>query len=219
MRVTKAKAAENRAALVAAAFELIQQHGFDGAGVAEISAKAGLTQGAFYSQFPSKADLAAEACRKAHADNIARWEAQRGTTDDDVRGYLELYLSECHLQDAGAGCSMAAYAGEICRQEQPVQEGFAAGVERMIGLMEEALSRRLPPAEARSRAVLLIAGMSGSLTMARATYSTNPELAKEFLASALSGLHQFAMSPQSCAPSTTGKREADHVTVRKPETV
>ena len=54
LKVTKAKAAENRAALVQAAGSLFRERGIDGVGVAEISKKAGLTHGALYAQFPSK---------------------------------------------------------------------------------------------------------------------------------------------------------------------
>src|ERR1700686_1557683 len=61
MKVTKEKAAENRAALVQAAGRLFRERGIDGVGVAEISKKAGLTHGALYAQFPSKEALAAEA--------------------------------------------------------------------------------------------------------------------------------------------------------------
>src|SRR3989454_1676257 len=61
LKVTKEKAAENRAALVQAAGRLFRERGIDGVGVAEISKKAGLTHGALYAQFPSKEALAAEA--------------------------------------------------------------------------------------------------------------------------------------------------------------
>ena len=58
LKVSKEKAAENRAALVQAAGILIRERGIDGVGVAEISQKAGLTHGALYAQFPSKDALA-----------------------------------------------------------------------------------------------------------------------------------------------------------------
>ena len=61
MKVTKEKAAQNRATLVQAAGRLFRERGIDGVGVAEICQAAGLTHGALYAQFPSKGALAAEA--------------------------------------------------------------------------------------------------------------------------------------------------------------
>ncbi len=87
MKVTKAKSAEHRAALIAAGSKLFQERGFDGAGITEISATAGLTQGALYNQFPSKSALAAAACRKSHDDGMEQWLARRGTTENDVAAY------------------------------------------------------------------------------------------------------------------------------------
>src|SRR6202023_4155843 len=71
LKVTKEKAAENRAALVQAAGRLFRERGIDGVGVAEISKKAGLTHGALYAQFPSKEALAAEAFAAASQEG---WE-------------------------------------------------------------------------------------------------------------------------------------------------
>ncbi|HYZ23871.1 MAG TPA: helix-turn-helix domain-containing protein, partial [Rhodopila sp.] len=54
MKVSGTKVAENRAALIATAKRMLRERGFGGAGVAEISRAAGLTQGALYGQFKSK---------------------------------------------------------------------------------------------------------------------------------------------------------------------
>ncbi len=54
LKVTKEKAAENRAALVQAAGRLFRERGIDGVGVAEISKKAGLTHGALYNMALSR---------------------------------------------------------------------------------------------------------------------------------------------------------------------
>ena len=54
MRVSKQAAAENRQRILDAAAEMFREHGIDGAGVDAITEAAGLTHGAFYSQFGSK---------------------------------------------------------------------------------------------------------------------------------------------------------------------
>jgi AcrR family transcriptional regulator len=51
------KRARTRAALVAAALEVVAAKGFAGASLDEIAARAGMTKGAIYSNFSSKAEL------------------------------------------------------------------------------------------------------------------------------------------------------------------
>ena len=84
MKVSGKKVAEHRAALVATARRLLQERGFNGAGVAEISREAGLTQGALYGQFGSKNDLAKEVACKAFADGAANWRELREVMPDPL---------------------------------------------------------------------------------------------------------------------------------------
>ena len=65
MRVSRVQAAENRQAVIDVASRLYREHGFDGIGLKDLMKGAGLTQGAFYKQFASKEDLAAQASRRA----------------------------------------------------------------------------------------------------------------------------------------------------------
>lgn len=195
MKVSKEAAARNRASLLKAGVRLIQERGFDGASVAEISKEAGLTEGAFYSQFPSKSALAAEACRLGQSERYAAMKAVHGTTEDDLKAYLDLYLSTAHQNAIGGGCPMAAYAAEICRQDAAVQTPFAEGFHWVVDLIETALADHTRPKAARERALLIVSAMIGSLTMARAVRGTAPGLSKEILAAARNGLTQLAGLP------------------------
>jgi AcrR family transcriptional regulator len=56
--------------LVTAAADVFAERGYDGAGVAEIARRAGLTTGAIYSRFSGKAELLAEAIRACTADEL-----------------------------------------------------------------------------------------------------------------------------------------------------
>ena len=96
MKVSGKKVAEHRAALLATARRLLQEQGFDGAGVAEISREAGLTQGALYGQFKSKGALAKEAVCKAFADGAASWRELREAAPDALSAYLDAYLCQSH---------------------------------------------------------------------------------------------------------------------------
>ena len=56
--------------LVTAAAQVFAERGYDGAGVAEIARRAGLTTGAIYSRFSGKAELLAEAIRTFTSDEF-----------------------------------------------------------------------------------------------------------------------------------------------------
>src|SRR5580698_689369 len=101
VKVSGAKSAEHRSALIATARRLVQERGFDGAGVAEISREAGLTQGALYGQFKSKGALAAEAIRKSFAEGVEVWQTLRGKDAGAVEALLDNYLCEAHAKDPG----------------------------------------------------------------------------------------------------------------------
>ena len=111
MRVSKEKAAENRARILTEAARLFREHGLSGVGVDALTDAAGLTHGSLYSQFGSKERLAAEALSHAQTASSARMSSAR-TLDD----YVTEYLSADSRERRGDGCVIAALASEIPRQ-------------------------------------------------------------------------------------------------------
>lgn len=70
-RITGVSAAETRERLLRAAAYAFQSQGFEGTRVADIAAAAGVSNGALYSHFASKAELLAEALRDHGSDELA----------------------------------------------------------------------------------------------------------------------------------------------------
>jgi AcrR family transcriptional regulator len=70
-RITGVSAAETRERLLRAAAHAFQSQGFEGTRVADIAASAGVSNGALYSHFASKAELLAEALRDHGSDELA----------------------------------------------------------------------------------------------------------------------------------------------------
>jgi TetR/AcrR family transcriptional repressor of nem operon len=193
VKVSGTKVAEHRAALVATAKRLLQERGFDRAGVAEISREAGLTQGALYGQFGSKDALAAEAARKAFVDGAVAWGELRDNERDVLRAYLDAYLSHAHVKDVGSGCPMAAYVSEVSRQDPAIGAVFAKGFQILVTLMQDALPDDMPAEAARTRALTLISAMVGSVAVARAVEAADPGLSKEVIAAARRELENLAL--------------------------
>ena len=193
MKVSGKKVAENRAALVSTAQRLLQERGFDGAGVVEISREAGLTQGALYGQFGSKDGLAAEAIRTAFAEGAIAWRELGDTSPNPLAAYLDAYLSESHLTDVGSGCVLAACLSEVRRQDPAIGAAFTDGLSKMIEQLQRALPGVTIPDDARRRALTVLSGLVGSVAMARAVAPTDPALAREIIAAARCELERLAV--------------------------
>lgn len=175
MKITKAQAQANRAHIVETASKLFREHGYDGVGVADLMAAAGFTHGGFYKHFDSKADLMAEATVCGFSQTEAMIE------DSDLAGFVQQYLSRQHRDAPGEGCTMAALSADAARQPKPVREVFAAGLERLLAVLnpdateDMALSR-----ETRAKNINAIALAVGALMLSRACPDDSP-LADEIL--------------------------------------
>lgn len=185
MRITEAKAQENRRRVVAKASELFRKHGFDGVGVGDLMKAAGFTHGGFYNHFDSKEALSAEALDDAFRALDA--ERARAPNLDDL---LKAYLSAPSRRAPERGCPAAALAGDVSRQPDAVKAVFADGLERIIA----SIADKLPPGEdARASAIDLFARMAGAMMLARATPDDSPlgeEVLEVVLRAALEDLSQ-----------------------------
>jgi TetR/AcrR family transcriptional repressor of nem operon len=180
LKVTKEKAAENRAALVLAAGSLFRERGIDGVGVAEISKKAGLTHGALYAQFPSKEALAAEAFASANERGLQRM-TDRDGRPATLTDCLDYYLSSDRRDNLATGCPMSASASEVARQGKVVSERFAEGFEQFVAVMERGLGASPVKAETRQRALAMMAAMIGGVAVSRAVAKADPKLSNQIL--------------------------------------
>src|SRR6218665_383079 len=111
MRVSREQAAQNRERVIETASRLFREHGFDGIGLKDLMAGAGLTQGGFYKQFASKDELTALASRRAIASAAERWSsAAASRPDDPLSAVAEFYLSPEHVAERAEGCPFVALA-------------------------------------------------------------------------------------------------------------
>jgi TetR/AcrR family transcriptional regulator, transcriptional repressor for nem operon len=200
MRVTKEKAAENRAAILAAASRLFRRRGIDGVGVAEIAKEAGLTHGALYAHFTSKEALTAEAFSLGFAHNMEQsraWAAEHQARFDE---HIEGLLSTRMRDSMEAGCPMAASASEIGRQGDAVSASFTEAFVQMADMLEKLLETTIPPRQRRSLAIAAVAAEIGAVAASRAMLKSDPALANEVLAAMqdlLKGAHKTRAAKRS----------------------
>jgi TetR/AcrR family transcriptional regulator, transcriptional repressor for nem operon len=181
LKVSKEKAAENRAALVQAAGFLFRERGIDGVGVAEICKNAGLTHGALYAQFPSKEALAAEAFASAIKRGLDRLTADRDGRPATLTDYLDYYLSIEHRDNLTTSCAMSACVSELARQDKIVCDRVTEGFDQLVAVMERGLGASPVKAENRQRALAMVAAMIGGVAASRAVAKADPKLSDEIL--------------------------------------
>lgn len=176
MKVSKETSAKHRDGLLNAASRLFRERGFDKVGIAEISAAAGLTHGAFYTHFESKEALCAEAIGIASGrtrvalDSRLKWRAS-----------VEAYLSPKHVRDRAGGCPFAALGGDVPRESETIRSAFSDSLEQSIDSVAAGLGH-VGEGEGREEAIQALATMVGALVLART--AATPKLRDEILGAA-----------------------------------
>jgi TetR/AcrR family transcriptional repressor of nem operon len=180
MKVTKARATENRRKLVHAAGRLFSRHGIGGVGVADIGKAAGLTHGAVYARFPSKQALAAEALADGTRQVVAV--LRSCVANPAIGDYLDFSLCERSRDNLAGGCPLTATGSDVARQGKIVSRAFAEGFDELAVAIEEVLVDEADYATARERALAIAAAEIGTLIVARAVAKADRAFSDEILA-------------------------------------
>src|SRR5215216_6214896 len=182
MRVSRVQAEENRQTVINVASRLFREHGFDGIGLKDLMKGAGLTQGAFYKQFASKEDLAAQASKRALESASNRWSAAAADNPEDPLGaVIGFYLSMAHRGERMDGCPVVALGSDAARQGPDVKASFEAGIREYL----EMLGRCVDEAEGKEpggKAMAILSTMVGAMVLSRAV--NDEQLSKQFLQAA-----------------------------------
>ena len=154
-RIAGVTAAETRDRLLRAAADVFAARGYDGTRVADIAAAAGVSNGALYAHFASKAELLADALRthgrRLLADMFAA-DPGRSVTDvllavgrrlprgRDARGYLLVEALVAARRDQDVARPMRVYVGERAEWLAGLMQVAQAGDEVDPGLSPNALA-------------------------------------------------------------------------------
>lgn len=187
MKVTKARATENREAIEKAAAALIRERGFDQISVAEVAAAAGLTHGALYSHYRSKEELTQAATRRAFEDTLSEF---AGLSPAE---FIRRYLSAAHRDHPECGCPNAALVTEVWRQAAGTRETFRDGFKRYVQLIAQTLETN-DAAESKAAAVTMLAAMVGAVALSRAIQNTDSSWSNEILRDVSAQLARFTMT-------------------------
>lgn len=190
MRVSRVQAEENRQTVINVASRLFREHGFDGIGLKDLMEAAGLTQGAFYKQFASKEDLAAQASSRALESASCRWTTAASANPEDPLGtVIGFYLSAGHLAEKTDGCPIVALGSDAARHGAAVKASFEAGIRTHLDVLEHLISETQGE-EFKSKAMAILSMMVGALTLSRVV--NDPGLAQAFLDTAAAQVRNIA---------------------------
>jgi TetR/AcrR family transcriptional repressor of nem operon len=177
-----AKGEATRERLLAAAEALILTSGYAGAMVDQVLAATGVTKGAFFHHFKSKADLARAVIERYWANDAELFEgwsarADRLSEDPLERMLIFLKLVEEFLDGLGApfpGCVFAAYTQESELFDDAMREYIRVKFDEWLAMFEKKLAALIAarppsrPVTARALAEFLATLIEGGFIMAKA---------------------------------------------------
>jgi TetR/AcrR family transcriptional regulator, transcriptional repressor for nem operon len=164
MRYEKGRKDASRTRIMEVAAERFRSDGIAASGLAGIMSEAGLTNGAFYPHFDSKAALVRESVAAALDDRAQamREVASAGGLD----AVIAAYLSPEHRDNPAGGCALAALLPELARQPADTRALCAKNFETTARQIASALPASIKNPE--SVAIGVYATLIGALQLARA---------------------------------------------------
>lgn len=161
---------ESRSRILEAAGRGFRRHGLGGIGVDGLAREAGVTSGAFYVHFPSKAvafEEAAVAGLEQLLASIQGLQVERGASW--IAAFVDRYLGfkrTCLLDDA---CGLQALTPEVVRADVAVRRRYEGLLKRIAERVAQGLTERNGAPSTKERAWALLALLSGGVTMTRST--------------------------------------------------
>ena len=168
MRYDKGHKDASRRRIMEVASERFRSDGIAASGLAGIMSDAGLTNGAFYPHFKSKAILVRESVAAAMEDQANLM--QDLATSSGLEAAIAAYLSADHRDDPATGCTLAALLPELAREPAETRSFWA---EHFLATARQFASE-LPPQtrDAEATAMGIYATLIGALQLARVVKGT-----------------------------------------------
>ncbi|AKJ30051.1 TetR/AcrR family transcriptional regulator [Caldimonas brevitalea] len=154
-----------------------RKRGYEGIGVDGLAKEAGVTSGAFYVHFGSKAEAFKEAVLAGLRDlqaGVERFQAEHGP--GWIEAFVDFYLSDKRTCDLSEACALQSLTPEVVRAEATVRDLYQSELAKVIDVIAKGLPQP-NAAERRNSAWALISMLSGAVTIARAMHDA-PQAAK-----------------------------------------
>ncbi|OWV87614.1 hypothetical protein ATY78_03700 [Rhizobium sp. R635] len=166
MRYPPDQKAKARAAMVEAGAKALRQNGFNGIGVDGLASAAGVTSGAFYSNFANKEALLQEVIGACLGEPFVNAEGTVSERRQKLKEWLTVYFSVAHRDSPGTGCVMPALSADVARASGDVRDTYTGRIKFLVTKIAEVVEGEIH--ERERKAWNIIALMIGSVSAARA---------------------------------------------------
>ena len=158
---------EARSRILNAAGRGFRRLGFGGIGVDGLAKEAGVTSGAFYGHFPSKAEAfkaAAVAGLVQLREAIEDLRAREG--EDWLATFVDFYMSVRRTCDLSESCALQSLTPEVARADHDTRAAYEAELLEVAEAVAQGLPNGSLPAR-RKAAWAILAMLSGGVSLAR----------------------------------------------------
>jgi len=184
----KAKA---RAAMLQAGARALRKNGFNGVGVDGLAAAAGVTSGAFYSNFANKEALLQDVVGECLGEPFMDAEGTVLERRQKLKEWLATYISMAHRENPEFGCVMPTLSADVARARPAVREIYSDRMDLLVDKIMQVLDG--DEIERERRAWNIIALMVGAVSIAQAM--SNPKSASAALGAALASVTALIEPP------------------------
>jgi AcrR family transcriptional regulator len=156
-----------RKKILDAAARRFRAEGYEGLGIDGLAKAAGVTNGAFYGHFESKADafraVAVEGLVELR-EGIVRYRAKSG--DNWLADFTRFYFSTPKIDCPENTCALPSFAPEMARAPKETQAAFERELTEVVRAVSDGLQGHEAAREEKAWTILTL--LSGGVTLARA---------------------------------------------------
>jgi AcrR family transcriptional regulator len=171
MRYSADQKAKSKKAILSAAGKRLKKEGFNGIGVDGLAAEAGVTSGAFYSNFSSKEELLKELVGQLVGHPFSGFESGNfGNLNENQKlllKFIQGYLSYEHTANIENGCVIPALSADVARSGIAVRRVYQKRMNILIEKMTTALKGNTE-LKRRAKAWSILSIMVGAISISRA---------------------------------------------------
>ncbi|MGA7996172.1 MAG: TetR/AcrR family transcriptional regulator [Bradyrhizobium sp.] len=167
MRYPSDQKARAKEAILQAGAKALRTNGFNGIGVDGIAASAGVTSGAFYSNFSNKEALLQDVIGACLGEPFIDSESGSLTERQArLKEWLAMYISAAHRADPASGCVMPSLSADVARASPKIRATYRRKMLALVRRMSNVLGVAGPDSE--KSAWSIVAMMVGAIAISRA---------------------------------------------------
>jgi len=167
MRYPPDQKARAREAILQAGARALRTNGFNGIGVDGLAASAGVTSGAFYSNFSNKEALLQEVIETCLGEPFIDSESgSLAERQERLKEWLAMYISASHRADPASGCVMPTLSADVARSSPQTRATYQRRMLALVGKMSNVLG--VAGSDRNKHAWSIVAMMVGAVAIAQA---------------------------------------------------